>query len=62
MSERVVQGKSIEELPKLPQIISGVSDAAITSAKKIFKLICKNNCYFSHEAELISFFKCMEIY
>ena len=39
--ERVVQGKSIEELPKLPQIISGVSDAAITSAKKIFKLICK---------------------
>ena len=35
--ERVVQGKSIEELPKLPQIISGVSKKAINSSEKIFK-------------------------
>ena len=55
--ERVVQGKSIEELPKLPQIISGVSDAAITSAKKIFKLICKKIIVTSVlEAELIKLF------
>ena len=55
--ERVVQGKSIEELPKLPQIISGVSDTAITSAKNIFKLICKKLIVTSVlEAELIKLF------
>ena len=55
--ERVVQGKSIEELPKLPQIISGVSDTAIAGAKKIFKLICKKIIVTSVlEAELIKLF------
>ena len=37
--ERVVQGKSISELPKLPQIISGVSKKAVEDSKKLFKLI-----------------------
>ena len=55
--ERVVQGKSIEELPKLPQIISGVSLKAINSSKKIFKLICKKVIVTSIlEAELIKLF------
>ena len=55
--ERVVQGKSIEELPKLPQIISGVSKKAINSSTKIFKIICKKVIVTSIlEAELIKLF------
>ena len=55
--ERVVQGKSIAELPKLPQIISGVSNKAIKSSKKIFQLICKKIIITSIlEAELIKLF------
>ena len=55
--ERVVQGKSIEELPKLPQIISGVSNQAIRSSSKIFKIICKKIIITSIlEAELIKLF------
>src|SRR6056300_1109349 len=38
--ERVVQGKSITELSKLPQIVSGVSKKSINQSKNIFKLIC----------------------
>ena len=55
--ERVVQGKSIEELPKLPQIISGVSKKAINSSTKIFKVICKKIIVTTIlEAELIKLF------
>lgn len=55
--ERVVQGKSIEELPKLPQIISGISDKAISESAKLFNLICKKTIVTSIlEAELIKLF------
>lgn len=55
--ERVVQGKSIEELHKLPQIVSGVSDHAIKSASSLFKLICDKIIVTSVlEAELIKLF------
>ena len=55
--ERVVQGKSIEELPKLPQIVSGVSYEAIKNARNIFKVICRKIIITSIlEAELIKLF------
>jgi UDP-N-acetyl-D-mannosaminuronic acid dehydrogenase len=55
--ERVVQGKSISELPKLPQIISGISSKSINESKKLFKLICKKTIVTSIlEAELIKLF------
>ena len=55
--ERVVQGKSISELPKLPQIISGVSKKSINDSKKLFELICKKIIITSIlEAELIKLF------
>ena len=55
--ERVVQGKSIVEMPKLPQIISGLSQKAITKSKKLFNLICKKTIVTSVlEAELIKLF------
>jgi UDP-N-acetyl-D-mannosaminuronic acid dehydrogenase len=55
--ERVVQGKSISELPKLPQIISGISDEAIKKSQKLFNLICKKTIVTSIlEAELIKLF------
>ena len=55
--ERVVQGKSISELPKLPQIVSGVSKNSVNQSKKLFKLICKKIIVTSIlEAELIKLF------
>jgi UDP-N-acetyl-D-mannosaminuronic acid dehydrogenase len=55
--ERVVQGKSISELPKLPQIISGISNAAIIKSNKLFNLICKKTIVTTIlEAELIKLF------
>ncbi len=55
--ERVVQGKSITELNKLPQIVSGVSEQSISQSKKLFKLICKKIIITSIlEAELIKLF------
>ena len=55
--ERVVQGKSIPELPKLPQIISGVSKKSVNDSKKLFKLICKKVITTTIlEAELIKLF------
>ena len=55
--ERVVQGKSIEELPKLPQIVSGYSKKSILVSKKLFKLICKKIIITSVlEAELAKLF------
>ena len=37
--ERIVQGKSISELPKLPQLVSGKSKIAIKESGKLFKKI-----------------------
>ena len=55
--ERVVQGKSIEELPKLPQIVSGYSTKSIAVSKNLFKLICKKIIVTSVlEAELVKLF------
>jgi UDP-N-acetyl-D-mannosaminuronic acid dehydrogenase len=55
--ERVVQGKSISELPKLPQIVSGMSKDSETESKLLFKLICKKIIITSIlEAELIKLF------
>ena len=55
--ERVVQGKSITELPKLPQIISGITNNSIEKSKKLFKLICNKIIVTSIlEAELIKLF------
>ena len=55
--ERVVQGESISELPKLPQIISGLSPLSINHSKNIFDLICKKTIVTSIlEAELIKLF------
>ena len=55
--ERVVQGQTLDELPKLPQIISGINKRSINKAKKIFDLICKKTITTSIiEAELIKLF------
>ncbi len=55
--ERVVQGKSISELPNLPQIIAGSSKKSISDSKKLFKLICSKTIITSViEAELIKLF------
>ena len=39
--ERIVQGKAIEELPKLPQIIAGKNKLSIFTTKNLFKKIVK---------------------
>lgn len=55
--ERVVQGQSISELPKLPQIVSGLSKNSIIKSKELFKKICKKTIVTSvEEAELIKLF------
>jgi len=55
--ERIVQGKSIEEMHKLPQIVSGFSKKAINDSKNIFKLISKKIIVTEVlEAELIKLF------
>ena len=55
--ERIVQGKSIVELPKLPQLVSGKSKKAILESGKLFKTICKKIIYTKViEAELIKLF------
>jgi UDP-N-acetyl-D-mannosaminuronic acid dehydrogenase len=55
--ERVVQGKSVTELPKLPQIISGLSKKAIIESQLLFNLICQKTIVTSvTEAELIKLF------
>lgn len=35
--ERIVQGKAVEELKKLPQLISGTSEQALSRARDLFK-------------------------
>ena len=60
--ERVVQGKSISELPKLPQIVSEYQKS-INQSKKLFELICKKIIVTSIlEAELIKLFQMLEVY
>ena len=55
--ERIVQGKAIEEMHKLPQIVSGFSKKAINDSKNIFKLISKEIIVSDVlEAELIKLF------
>ena len=39
--ERIVQGYAVQELEKLPQIVSGLSDHAILKASELFKVITK---------------------
>ena len=55
--ERVVQGKSIAELPHLPQIISGISRKSIIQSKDLFKSLSNKIIVTSIlEAELIKLF------
>lgn len=55
--ERIVQGKSLIELPKLPQIVSGFTQKSINDSKKLFEIISKKIIVTSIvEAELIKLF------
>ena len=55
--ERIVQGKSLIELSKLPQIVSGFSEIAKNEASILFKNITKKIIFSSIlEAELIKLF------
>ncbi|MFH2034726.1 MAG: nucleotide sugar dehydrogenase [Candidatus Margulisiibacteriota bacterium] len=55
--ERVAEGKAIEEIKELPQIISGIDKASEASAAKLFKLIAKEILILSpEEAELAKLF------
>ena len=55
--ERIVQGKSITELPKLPQLVSGKSKKAIVESGRLFRKICKKIIFTKViEAELIKLF------
>lgn len=55
--ERIIQGKSIVELPKLPQIVSGFNSIAIKNSSSLFKKISKDIIYTEVlEAELIKLF------
>ncbi len=55
--ERIAQGKSLIELPKISQIISGKSKKAKLESGKIFKKICKKIIYTEIlESELIKLF------
>ncbi len=55
--ERIVQGQSLKELPKLPQIISGYNQKSILHSKKIFNKISKKIIITSIlDAELIKLF------
>ena len=55
--ERIAQGKSLKELPKLSQLISGTNKKAKLESSKMFKKICKKVIYTKIiEAELIKLF------
>ena len=55
--ERIAQGKSLKELPKISQIISGKNTKSRLDSGKIFKKICKKIIYTKIiEAELIKLF------
>ena len=55
--ERIVQGKAISELPKLPQLVSGKNRKAIQESSKLFRKVCKKIIYTEViEAELVKLF------
>lgn len=55
--ERIAQGLSLIELPKISQIISGFNEFSIKQSETIFKTICKSTIVVSVvEAELIKLF------
>jgi len=55
--ERIAQGKSLKELPKLAQIVSGKNNKSKIESAKIFKKICKKIIFTEiAEAELIKLF------
>ncbi|MBH90515.1 MAG: nucleotide sugar dehydrogenase [Candidatus Marinimicrobia bacterium] len=55
--ERIVQGYSLDELPKLPQIISSNNNETLKEVKKLFKRICLKIIVTKvTEAELIKLF------
>ena len=55
--ERIVQGKAISELPKLPQLVSGKNKKAILESSKLFRKVCKKIIYTKViEAELVKLF------
>ena len=55
--ERIVQGKAILELPKLPQLVSGKNKKAILESSKLFRKVCKKIIYTKViEAELVKLF------
>tara|TARA_B100000029_G_scaffold386665_1_gene382536 strand:- start:182 stop:1360 length:1179 start_codon:yes stop_codon:yes gene_type:complete len=55
--ERIAQGKSLKELPKLAQIVSGKNKKAILDSGRIFRKISKKIIYTEiTEAELIKLF------
>ncbi len=55
--ERIVQGKSIKELPNISQLVSGKNQISIREASNLFKKICKKIIVVKViEAELIKLF------
>ena len=55
--ERIVQGKSLVELPKLPQIVSGFTKKSIDESENLFSKISKKTIITTViEAELIKLF------
>ena len=55
--ERIVQGYAVEELRKLPQIVSGISKRSVELSRKLFETITDNIVISSiEEAELIKLF------
>ena len=55
--ERIAQGKSLKELPKISQMVSGKNTKSILESGKIFKKICGKIIYTKIiEAELIKLF------
>jgi UDP-N-acetyl-D-mannosaminuronic acid dehydrogenase len=55
--ERIVQGFAVDELTKLPQIVSGTSDAAIKEASELFSKIATAIVHLTPlEAELAKLF------
>lgn len=55
--ERIVQGKSIKELPNISQLVSGKNQLSVREASNLFKKICKKIIVVKViEAELIKLF------
>ena len=44
--ERVIQGKSLQELPKLPQLIGAYDERAFHRAEAVFSSFLLNKCFF----------------